>query len=80
MKAEMSSDFSLDVSDLCCPLPLIKTKALLARLSPGQTLTVRNVHFLQIADFEEWCQRSDQSLQSKNPVSTDYFDILIKKK
>lgn len=75
----MSSDFFLDVSDLCCPLPLIKAKSFLARLSSGQTLTVKKVHFLQIADFEDWCQRSGQSLQSKNPVSTDYFDIIIKK-
>jgi TusA-related sulfurtransferase len=79
MNSEIMSDYSLDVSDLCCPLPLIKVKAFLSRISSGQTLAVRKVHLLHIAEFEDWCHRSGHSIQSKNPVSTDYFDILIQK-
>lgn len=75
----MLSDYSLDVFDLSCPLPLLKVKAFLFLLSSGQTLAVRRVHATHIADFENWCQRSGQSLQIKNSVSEDYFDVLIKK-
>jgi TusA-related sulfurtransferase len=79
MNSEILPFFSLDVSNLCCPLPLIKAKALLSRFSSGQTLAVRNVHLLQIADFEDWCKRAGQSLESKSQVSTDHFNLLIKK-
>lgn len=80
MKNENIPDCSLDVFDLCCPSPLLKTKALLTRLSSGQTIAIRRVHFLQITDFEQWCERTGQILLSKVPLSANLYDILIKKK
>jgi TusA-related sulfurtransferase len=80
MNNDMIPDSTLDVFDLCCPSPLLKTKALLTRLSSGQTLAVKRVHFLQITDFDEWCERTGQILLSKEPSSEDLYDILIKKK
>ena len=80
MNNETIPDCTLNVFDLCCPSPLLKTKAFLTRLSSGQTLAVKRVHFSQIADFEQWCERTGQSLLSKELSSADFFDILIKKK
>jgi TusA-related sulfurtransferase len=80
MKSENIPDCSLDAFDLCCPSPLLRTKALLTRLSTGQTIAVRRVHFLQITDFENWCERTEQTLLSKVSLSADLYDILIRKK
>lgn len=79
MNRENVPDFSLDVSNLDCPSPLLKSKAILYRLSSGQTLEVKGVNVLQISDFETWCQRSGSFCIFKEPTSAGNFDIIIKK-
>ena len=38
---ESDSDFSIDITDQVCPMTFVKTKLMLEKLGPGQTLTVR---------------------------------------
>jgi len=38
---ESDTDFSLDITDQVCPMTFVKTKLMLEKLSPGQTLAVR---------------------------------------
>ncbi len=79
MNREISPDFLLDVSNLSCPSPLLKMKAMVYRLASGQTLEVKGVHSLQVSDFEQWCQRSGLCFLLKQPTSAEFFDIIIKK-
>jgi len=38
---ESDSDYSIDITDQICPMTFVKTKLMLEKLGPGQTLAVR---------------------------------------
>ncbi|WP_210394892.1 sulfurtransferase TusA family protein [Motiliproteus sediminis] len=58
-------DLLIDASGLCCPLPLLKAKQGLNRLSSGQVVKVIATDAGSVRDFKAFTDQSgDQLLQS----------------
>ena len=61
-------DQDLDARGLNCPLPVLKTKVLLGRMSPGQLLRVTATDPHAAIDFEAYCARSGHELVGTREV------------
>ena len=55
-------DQVLNASGLECPLPILKTKATLARMQPGEVLRVIATDRHAPVDFKVYCMRSGDEL------------------
>ncbi len=49
---------SIEVEGLCCPLPLLRTKKILAKLSMGDILQINGVQYNFRFDLKAWCERN----------------------
>lgn len=56
------ADRVLDVVGLYCPLPVIRTAALVRRLSPGSILEVQSDDPVALEDLPRWCATSGHGL------------------
>ena len=65
MNSEVPIDQELDASGLDCPLPVLRTKAALARLQPGECLRVIATDRHAPLDFQVYCMRSGHELLSQ---------------
>ena len=82
MKPTNSSDsiYNLDVRNLLCPLPVLKTKKFIKKLSPEEVLVVVATDPSSVADFETFCQVTGHSLEECVAEEGEYkFRIRIKK-
>ena len=50
------ADLELDVRNLICPLPVIRTQDFVAGLAPGDTVTVRCTDPGALNDIPAWCR------------------------
>jgi len=55
-------DEVLDVKGLNCPLPILKTKVAINRMTPGQVLHVLATDPLAVVDFRSFCARTGHEL------------------
>ncbi len=60
--APETSDQILDVKGLNCPLPILRTKALLHKMQAGETLHVQATDPMSVVDFRAYCARSGHEL------------------
>lgn len=58
----MKHDQYLDAKGLNCPLPILKSKLLINRMSVGQVLLVEATDPHARVDFEAWCARTGHVL------------------
>ena len=82
MKPTNSSDsiYNLDVRNLLCPLPVLKTKKFIKKLSPEEVLVVVATDPSSVADFETICQVTGHSLEECVEEEGEYrFRIKVKK-
>ena len=56
------SDFLLDTKGLHCPLPILKTKAKLNEMLPGEILNVVTTDPLAPLDFKSYAVRASHTL------------------
>lgn len=49
---------TIDVAEFNCPLPLLKIKKKLAKLSLGDILQVSGIHTNLILEIKRWCERN----------------------
>ncbi len=68
----------LDLSGLSCPLPVLKTKAALARLHPGDILEVIATHPDSVREFRALCRDPGLELLSFREMDGT-FRYVIKK-
>lgn len=54
----------LDVKGLHCPLPILRTRALLDRMDPGEELVVFATDPASVIDFRHFCNTTDNALLS----------------
>ena len=54
----------IDLSGLTCPLPILKTKAALAKLGPGELLQVTITNPDSVREFGVLCKSPDVALES----------------
>ena len=68
----------IDLSGLNCPLPVLKTKAALARIQPGELLEVIVTHPDSVREFEVLCSAPELTLEAFSERDGSYV-YLIKK-
>jgi len=68
----------LDLSGLNCPLPVLKTKAALARMQPGDELQVRVTHPDSVREFEVLCRGNDLELVDFRQSDSGYLYVIRK--
>ncbi|KJZ16905.1 MULTISPECIES: sulfurtransferase TusA family protein [Halomonas] len=71
-------DDVLDACGLPCPLPLLKAKQALSRLSPGQVLEVRATDAGSWRDFESFAEHSAHVLEGREERDKVYVYWLRK--
>jgi tRNA 2-thiouridine synthesizing protein A len=78
MVDNITADEVLDAKGLSCPMPLLKTKKAMSKLSSGQILEVQGTDPGSKNDLPGWCQKEGHEfLGSKDEA--DFFRFYIKK-
>ncbi|MBF0279144.1 MAG: sulfurtransferase TusA family protein [SAR324 cluster bacterium] len=62
MKEEIGFDDYLDCRNLTCPMPVLKTRNAISKLSSGQVLKMAATDPGFIADIDYWSARTGNSL------------------
>ena len=75
----MNFDTELDVRNLTCPLPILRTKKSLAGMTTGQLLKVIATDKGAIKDMQAFANQTGNELLSSSEVNGEYI-FLIKKK
>ncbi|MCP3869852.1 MAG: sulfurtransferase TusA family protein [Gammaproteobacteria bacterium] len=78
--AESETTREIDLSGLNCPLPVLKTKAALARLGKGERLRVIATHPDSVREFEMLCKSPDLEMESFEESGEQYVYRIIKLK
>jgi tRNA 2-thiouridine synthesizing protein A len=68
----------LDVTGLHCPLPILRTRALLDRMAPGEELVVRATDPASVIDFRHFCNTTANILLG-HEVRGDLFIYHIRR-
>ncbi len=71
----MTADQELDVTGLKCPLPILRTKKMLATMDSGQVLRVLATDPSSVQDFEAFTRQTGNALleQSEQDGVFEYF-------
>jgi TusA-related sulfurtransferase len=68
----------IDVTNLACPLPLLKAKVALRELQPGEQLKVLVTDAASVRDFAVYAELSGNTLISSTIEGDVYIHILQK--
>lgn len=68
----------IDVTNLACPLPLLKAKVALRELQPGEQLKVLVTDAASVRDFAVYAELSGNTLISSTIEDDVYIHILQK--
>jgi tRNA 2-thiouridine synthesizing protein A len=75
----MQADRQLDVKGLTCPLPILRTKKVLAEMTAGQTLCVVATDAHAVKDFQAFARQTGNELLSIEEIDAT-FEFLFKRK
>jgi tRNA 2-thiouridine synthesizing protein A len=75
----MNFDKELDVRNLGCPLPILRTKKSLASMTSGQLLQVVATDKGSVKDMQAFAKQTGNELLSSSEVNGEFI-FLIKKK
>ncbi len=76
----MKIDEQLDVKGLSCPMPMLKTKKFLAKMSGGQILEVLATDKNVFEDFSAFCQQTGHELLLYENAEAGVYRLVIKKR
>lgn len=71
-------DVALDTKGLHCPLPILKTKAELSKMQPGEILHVTTTDPLAPLDFKSYAVRASHTLVYMIE-NEDYAEFFLKR-
>ena len=71
-------DVHLDCRGLSCPLPILKTKKEINKMSTGQVIEVISTDPGSEADFKGWSSQTGNPLLHNEHVGDDYFYFIEK--
>lgn len=74
------SQHTLDVMGLRCPLPILRTKKMLATLNSGDQLKILATDDDAPNDIAAFCEQTGHTLLSSQTLSNHTYEILIQKK
>lgn len=72
----MDFDTELDVRQLACPLPILRSKKSLSQMSSGQVLRVIATDPESARDFEVFCRQTGNELLSSNEQDGEYSFLI----
>lgn len=72
-------DKELDARGLVCPLPILRTKQLLAGMISGQTLKIVATDPGSIIDFQVFSEQTGNKLLSMSQTSVEFIFVLKKR-
>ena len=75
----MQIDRDLDVKDLACPLPILRTKKALAEMASDQILRVVATDAHAVKDFQAFARQTGNALLSTDEAD-GVFTFLFKRK
>ena len=75
----MEFDRELDTRGLLCPLPIVKTRAAMAGLRPGEVLRVVSTDAGSVHDMPAFAQLTRNTLVDSRVDGSDYVYYLRKK-
>lgn len=67
---------TLDASGLNCPMPILKAKKALSKLSSGETLGIISTDVGSVKDFETFCEQTGHTLVSFAEAGGKYEFII----
>ncbi|MBT4522407.1 MAG: sulfurtransferase TusA family protein [Halieaceae bacterium] len=70
------ADYTLDVSGLNCPMPLLKTKKTLEDVPAGETLEIITTDPGAPADLESFCQQTGHELVESSSEDSVYRIVI----
>lgn len=62
----------VDARNLGCPLPILKTKKMLNRMSEGEIVAVTATDPGSVKDFESFCEQTGDALLSTNSLNGEF--------
>ena len=75
-----ASVYELDLKDLACPLPVLKTKKFIKTLNPEDLLVIISTDPSSTADFKVFCEVTGHTLEKLSECDGAYkFHIRVKK-
>lgn len=75
----MEFDRDLDIKGLNCPLPILRTKKLLAEMESGQVLRVLATDPGSVKDFAAFCKQTGNELLEQQEANS-VFEFYLKRK
>jgi tRNA 2-thiouridine synthesizing protein A len=72
------ADETLDASGLNCPLPILKTKKALSKMSTGQILDVISTDTGSVKDIQAFCNQTGNKLISTTEKDSKYIFTIEK--
>lgn len=72
-------DETLDVKELVCPMPMLKTKKALAKMQPGQILQVVATDHHAVEDLKQFCEQTKNVLLNVECVGEFYYFLIQRK-
>ena len=76
---EEQADLTLDARGLDCPLPILRTRQAIKRMSPASTLLVFATDSGSVLDFQAFCRITGNDLLQMSE-SDEEFRFLIRKR
>lgn len=73
------ADRELDARGLNCPMPILKTKRILAELSSGQTLRIITTDPGSLRDFKAFAKQTGHELLDQRHDNVEFVHLLKKK-
>lgn len=75
----MNFNRELDTRGLSCPLPILRTKKVLAEMSSGQVLRVVATDPGSVKDFQAFAKQTGNELVASNEAGPEFEFFLMRK-
>ena len=77
-RTDLQFDQYLDAKGLNCPLPVLKAKLILNKMTPGRVLFVEATDPHSVIDFEAYCARTGHNIQTAREIDK-VFEFYIQR-
>ncbi|WP_332672734.1 sulfurtransferase TusA family protein [Aromatoleum sp.] len=76
----MEFEREVDARGLSCPLPILRTKKMLAEMKPGQIVRVLATDPGSVKDFQAFAKQTGNELLSQSETADEAFEFFLKRK
>lgn len=76
----MEFEREVDARGLSCPLPILRTKKMLAEMKPGQVVRVLATDPGSVKDFQAFAKQTGNDLLGQSETADQTFEFFLKRK